>query len=101
PEFTLAGGTSQGAYSIPVSATYLHGELTNLVVTNATLANGNTLNVATNSSVSPANSNFITGTISGSSGQIATFAVDCFGDGTLTVTSSGAQYVIDDWHVAR
>jgi len=101
PEFTLAGGTSQGAYSIPVSATYLHGELTNLVVTNATLANGNTLNVATNSSVSPANSNFITGTISGSSGQIATFAVDCFGDGTLTVTSSGAQYVIDNWHVVR
>jgi hypothetical protein len=101
PQYTLAGGTSQGAYSIPVTATYMHGELTSLSVTNATLASGNTLNVNTNSNVSPTNANFITGTIAGTSGQIATFAVDCFGDGTLTVTSSGAQYVIDDWHVVK
>ena len=101
PEYTLAGGTSQGTYSIPVSATYLHGELTSLTVTNATLASGNTLNVTTNSNLSPTNANFVTGTISGTSGQIATFAVDCFGDGTLTVTASGAQYVIDDWHVVK
>jgi hypothetical protein len=101
PEFTLSGGTSQGMYSIPVSTTYMHGVLTNLTVTNASLANGNTLNVTTNTSVSPTNSNFITGTISNGSTQIATFAVDCFGNGTLTVTSSGAQFVIDDWHVIK
>jgi hypothetical protein len=101
PEFTLAGGTSQGNYSIPVTTTYMHGVLTSLTVTNASLANGNTLNVTTNSSVSPTNSNFITGTISNGSTQIATFAVDCFGDGTLTMTSSGAQFVIDDWHIVK
>jgi hypothetical protein len=101
PQYTLTGGTSQGTYSIPVTATYLHGELTSLTVTNASLASGNTLNVTTNSNVSPTNSNFITGTISSSSSQVATFAVDCFGDGTLTVTASGAQFVIDDWHVVK
>lgn len=101
PQYTLSGGTSQGSYSIPVTTTYMHGVLTNLTVTNAQLANGNTLNVITNSSVSNTSSNFITGTIANGSTQIATFAVDCFGDGTLTVTSSGAQYVIDDWHVVK
>ncbi len=101
PQYTLSGGTSQGSYSIPVTTTYMHGELTNLTVTNAQLANGNTLNVTTNSGVSNTVSNFITGTISNGSTQIATFAVDGFGDGTLTVTPSGTQYVIDDWHVAK
>jgi hypothetical protein len=101
PQYTLSGGTSQGSYSIPVTATYMHGELTNLSVTNAQLANGNTLNVVTNTNVSNTSSNFVTGTISNGGTQIATFAVDCFGDGTLTVTSSGAEYVIDDWHVVK
>jgi len=101
PEYTLSGGTSQGTYSIPVTATYLHGELTALTVTNATLANGNTLNVTTSTSLSPTNADFITGSIANNGTQIATFNVDCFGDGTLTVTSSGAQYVIDDWHVVK
>lgn len=101
PAYTIAGGTSGNAYSIPVSTTFLHGELVNLTVTNATLANGDTLNVSTNSGVSPTNSQFITGALTSGSTQIATFAVDCFGDGTLTVTASGAQYVIDDWHVVK
>ena len=101
PDFTLAGGTSGGSYTIPVTTTFTHGELTSLTVTNASLANGTTLNVTTNSAVLPTNANFIQGIISGANGQIATFAVDCFGDGTLTVTSSGVQYVITDWHVTK
>ena len=101
PEFTLTGGTNNGSYSIPVSTTFTHGLLTNLTVTNATLANGNTLNVTTNTGVSPQNSQFITGVVSNGSTQIATFAVDAFGDGTVTVTSSGAQYVMSDWHVVK
>jgi hypothetical protein len=102
PQYTLAGGTSQGSFTIPVTAQYKYGELEDLTVTNAQLASGNTLNVTTNTSLTPTNANFITGTIASSGGaQIATFAVNCFGEGTLTVTSSGAQYVIDDWHVVK
>ncbi|MBV8637911.1 MAG: hypothetical protein JO322_07470 [Candidatus Eremiobacteraeota bacterium] len=101
PEYSLSGGTATGTYSIPVTVTFNHGLLTNLTVTNAQLANGNTLNVTTNSGVQPQNSQFITGTVSNNGTQISTFAVDAFGDGTLTVTSSGAQYVMSDWHVVK
>ena len=97
----LAGGTTQGNYSIPVTATFLHGELTNLSVSGATLPSGNTLNVTANTSVSPTNSQFITGVVTSGTTQIATFAVDTFGDGTLTVTATGTQFVMTDWHVVK
>ena len=101
PMFTLNGGTSTGTYNIPVSVAYVSGIISNLTVTNATLSNGDTLNVTTNASVSPSNSNFILGSVSNGSTQISTFAVDAFGDGTLTITATGAQYVIADWQVVR
>jgi hypothetical protein len=31
--------------------------------------------------------------------QVATFHANAAGDGTLTITSTGAQYVIADWIV--
>lgn len=101
PMFTLAGGTSSGAYTIPVSATYQGPILTNLTISNAQLASGATLNVITNTAVPPTASNFISGTIANGGTQIAAFTVDTFGDGALTVTASGVQYVIDDWHVVK
>lgn len=102
PMFTLAGGTLKGTYNIPISATYSDGILSNLTITNATLANGETLNVQTNSGVSPGNQHFISGTLSTSTGTpISNFNVDAFGDGVLVVVSSGKQYQIEDWHVVN
>ena len=101
PMFTLAGGTQDGTYNIPVSATFLDGVLVNLTVTGATLASGNTLTVSTTAGVLPTSSSFIQGTISNGSKQIATFSLDCFGDGTLTVTGTGTQYAVTDWHVVH
>ena len=101
PGFTLNGGTQSGSYSIPVSTTFSNGLLTNLTVTNATLANGATLNVATSATLPPASASFITGTVSNGGAQVATFAVDAFGDGTLTVSSNNATFAIDGWHVVR
>jgi hypothetical protein len=101
PMFTLAGGTALGTYSIPISVTYAHGMLVSLTITNATLGNGDTLNVTTNTSLPPTSSQYVTGSVATGSTQIATFAVDAFGDGTLTVTASGTQYAITDWHVVR
>jgi hypothetical protein len=101
PEYTLAGGTQGGSSSIPVTATFKMGWLIDLTVTDAVLASGNTLNVVTNTNLQPTNADFITGSISNGGTQIATFNVDTFGDGTLTITSSGVQYVIDDWHVVK
>jgi|GEM_PF-964909 len=101
PAFTLAGGTSDGTYSIPVVATFKSGILQSLTVTNATLSNGNTLSISTTPGALPSSSSFITGTISQSGTQVATFSVDAFGDGVLTVTKTGAQFVITDWHVVK
>jgi hypothetical protein len=51
--------------------------------------------------VSPTNGAFISGVITNGSAQIATFSVDAFGDGALTISSGGAQYIITDWHVVK
>jgi hypothetical protein len=101
PMFTLAGGTVKGNYNIPVQATFQAGILTNLTISNAALANGDTLNVQTNSGVSPGDPHFISGTLSNNGTTIATFNVDAFGDGTLVVAASGKAYQIEDWRVVK
>ena len=101
PQFTLNGGSTFGTYTIPVSITFKNGVLQNLSVTNAQLANGNTLTVTTNSGQAPLSSTFITGVVSNSGTQIATFSVNAYGNGTVTVTASGVQYVMNDWHVVK
>jgi hypothetical protein len=101
PMFTLSGGAPTGTYNIPVSVTYVSGVISNLTITNATLSNGDTLNVTTSSSVPPSSSSFIGGVVTNGTTQISTFTVDAFGDGTLTITATGAQYVITDWQVVR
>ena len=101
PMFTLAGGTVKGTYSLPVSATFNHGILTNLTIQNATLANGDTLSVQTNSGVQPGDQHFISGTLSKNGSTVATFNVDAFGDGVLIVSASSKQYQIEDWHVVK
>ncbi|MEO9169946.1 MAG: hypothetical protein ABI282_05900 [Candidatus Baltobacteraceae bacterium] len=99
--FSLSGGKNVGNHTIPVVATYKQGLLTNLSISNAQLSNGLTLSVVTNPAVLPQDANFITGSVSNKSGTLASFGVDAFGDGTLTVVSSGTQYAITDWHVSH
>lgn len=100
PAFTiLGGGTPVGNHSIPYSATYTHGVLTALSITNATVVGGLSLNVSTAPGTSPQNDLFINGVLSNASGQVATFNVNAFGDGTLTIASTGNQFTITDWHV--
>lgn len=101
PMFTLAGGTLKGQYDIPVQATFAHGVLSNLTVSDATLANGETLNVQTNSGVARGDEHFISGTLSKNAATIANFNVNAFGDGTLVVAATGKAYAIEDWHVVK
>ena len=102
PMFGLAGGTSRGNYTLPIATTFKNGLLTNLTITNAVLANGDTLNVQTNTNTPPANQGFISGAVGSSNGtQLATFALNEFGDGTLNVIASGNTYTIVDWHVVK
>jgi hypothetical protein len=101
PMFALAGGTLKGQYDIPVQATFAHGVLTSLTVNNAALANGDTLNVQTNSGVARGDEHFISGALAKNGSTVATFNVNAFGDGTLIVAASGKAYQIDDWHVVK
>jgi hypothetical protein len=101
PLYTLVGGTSNGTYTIPVTVTFDRGVIRNLTVTNASLRNGDTLNVSTNTNLLPTAPDFIRGTITSGSTTVATFDVNAFGQGILTVTKTGNQFVISDWHVIR
>jgi hypothetical protein len=100
--FTLTGGTAAGNYTLPMSTTFSNGLLTNLTIANAVLGNGDTLNVQTNANTQPSSQGFITGAVGSSNGgQLATFALNEFGDGTLSVIASGSTYTIVDWHVVK
>jgi len=101
PMYTLAGGTLKGQYDIPIQATFVHGVLSNLTISNATLKNGDTLNVQTNSNDSPGDEHFISGTLAKNGTTIANFNTNAFGDGTLVVAASGKAYQIEDWHVVK
>jgi hypothetical protein len=100
PGFTLSGGTAIGSYSIPLVVIFRRGVLTYLAVRHATLPNGDTLNVGT-SGGRRSQRNYISGALRNGGTPIATFAVNGFGNGELTVTSTGAQYRIVDWIVVQ
>ena len=99
PDFTLAGGTPIGTYSIPISITFNRGQLWNLTVRNAMLPNGDTLNVRTKRI--HRHSAVVYGAVDSGKRPVAHFAVNTFGSGTLTVVSTGAVYKIVDWVVVQ
>jgi hypothetical protein len=96
PAFIVKGGTSANAFTLPISMEFRRGELINLSVVNGRFASGDTLEVMTRSDRQSAQ---VLGVIMNGRAEIATFRTNGNGDGTLTITSSGAQYAIGDWIV--
>ena len=101
PDFSLTGGTSLGTYSIPIAVSFHRGQLWSVTVSNGSLPNGDTLNVRTNRAHREGARGYIVGAVTNGSTSVATFAVNAFGNGVLTVTSTGAQYKIVDWIVVQ
>lgn len=101
PDFTLAGGNPIGTYTIPITITFHRGRLWSITVPHATLPGGDTLSVRTNHARRQGSRDYISGTIRSGRTSIATFGVNAFGNGMLTVTSTGAQYKIADWIVIQ
>jgi hypothetical protein len=95
PMFSVHGATANNAFSIPLTLTYRRGTLWNLSVSNARFADGESLDVAMSSGRPPS----IAGVITRGNSELATFHTSAYGKGTLTITSSGAQYAIADWIV--
>jgi hypothetical protein len=96
PAFVLKGGTSENAFEIPIAMAFRHSQLFNLSVASGRFASGDTLDVTTTSR-QPVEVN---GVITTGRTQLATLRTNAAGNGKLTITSTGAQYVVDDWIVA-
>lgn len=96
PPLIVKGGTSANAFTMPISIEFRRGQLVNLSVINARFASGDTLEVTTRSDRQSAH---VSGVIVNGRIEVATFRTNASGDGTLTITSSGAQYAIGDWIV--
>jgi hypothetical protein len=95
PAFVLNGGTSENAFSLPISMAFRRGALTNLSVVNGRFANGESLEVTTPNRQAVE----VDGFIARGETRVASFRTDASGNGTLTITSTGAQYVVADWIV--
>jgi len=97
PPFVLRGGTSASAFSIPIAMSFRRGTLESLNVAGGRFSSGESLYAASETN----RRRFaLNGTIIKDRTQLATFRTDAVGDGIMTVTSTGAQYVIRDWIVA-
>ena len=95
PAFVLKGGASENAFEIPIAMAFRHGALFDLRVSNGRFTNGDSLAV-TAANRQPLE---VSGAITNGRTQLATFRADALGDGKLTITSTGAQYIIADWIV--
>jgi outer membrane murein-binding lipoprotein Lpp len=96
PAFVLKGGTSENGFEIPIAMAFRRGELFNLSVASGRFASGDSLDVTTTTR-RPVEVN---GVIATGRTQLATFRTNAAGNGKLTITSTGAQYVVSDWIVA-
>jgi outer membrane murein-binding lipoprotein Lpp len=97
PPLTLNGTGAKTTFSIPIAVTFRRGELWSLSVSDARLSNGTTLYAAASATHQPL---YVGGIIRNGRIKVATFRTDATGNGTLTITSTGAQYAIVDWVVA-
>lgn len=96
PVYVVKGGQSASAFSIPIAMSFHRGELSNLTVEGARFSSGEALYASTVASRSRL---AVNGSISNDRKQLATFRTNMQGNGILTITSTGAQYVIADWIV--
>jgi hypothetical protein len=100
PAYGLAGGASSGDFSMSVRATYRRGTLWDLNVSEASFSGGYRLNVITTRGATRARTS-VAGVLTNGRTRIATLATNAFGDGELTITSTGVQYRLIDWTVVR
>lgn len=96
--FTVSGGNQIGTSTLNGSVAYdADGNLAAVSLT-GTLESGNTLSVTSATAANGALA--VNGTVTSAAGAtVATFTTDARGNGTLTVSATGTQVPIVDWHV--
>lgn len=96
PTYTIDGARNDNGFSIPISLTYHDGRLWDVSVSGGTFTNGERLDM---SSTPPTMRFAVMGIITKAETELGSFTENAAGDGTLTVTSTGAQYRIKNWIV--
>jgi hypothetical protein len=99
PMFALEHASVISTYDIPVSVRFQNGIPVDFSIPGATFSYGYTLTVSSTPGASPTSSSFIQGTVTNGTKQIATFSLNCFGDGMLTLPQTGQQSAIVDWRI--
>jgi hypothetical protein len=103
PQYSInvAGGVQGGTFSVAPTIVYQDGYLYSMTLTNAKLSNGETLTIATNTSLPAGQTGYITGTLLASDGStIATYSLNAYGMGLVNV-ATGQQFTVADWHVVN
>lgn len=96
PTYTINGARTDDGFSIPISLTYQNGRLWDVTVSGGTFNNGERLDMSS----APATTRpTVYGIITKNETELGSFEESAAGNGTLTVTSTGAQYRIKDWIV--
>ncbi len=104
PYYTISGGNTPGQYVLPIQITVgapigtAMPPIVDLEVKNASFPNGETLNITTQTPGAVPSQ--ISGTLTNFAGTVATFTLDSYGSGTLTVNSTGQTLPVQGWHVA-
>ena len=101
PAYSIAGGTVKGSSVGSMTVTFKDGAVESLSASRVSVSGGYAMTMNSNPGVQPTSPNFISGTISHSGSEVATFNVNTFGDGVLTVTKTGKQFAIVSWTVVR
>ncbi|HTU81055.1 MAG TPA: hypothetical protein VMF61_02940 [Candidatus Acidoferrales bacterium] len=101
PDYSLSGGTAGGSSTGALTATFDNGELVDLTLDHTGSRGSYAIAASTDTKLWPTNPRFITGTVTSGGKTIAHFAVNAFGDGTISVFATGTIYRIVDWIVVK
>lgn len=94
--FHVAGGVPAANFSMPVRATYRNGTLVGLSVPGASLG---AYRLTAGTVRRGLDDRDVAGVLVSGRMRVASLETDTFGNGLLTVTSTGAQYRLIDWTI--
>lgn len=96
--FGVSGGVPAADFSLPIRATYRNGTLVSLSVSGASLG---AYRLTATTVRNGLDDRSVAGVLVSGGVRIASLESDTFGNGVLTVTSTGAQYRLIDWTIVR
>jgi hypothetical protein len=98
PAYALSGGTVSGTFKMAAQAVFRNGRLTELRVPGASTSAGYRFDAWT---VAGGRERRVQAILADARARIASIDADRFGNGVMTVTTTGEEYRLIDWTVVR